>query len=84
MKKLLQTLQTETFVLDRVLEVHEGTGPVGALRLRLVAVKDGNPADEEEFQRRVNDERGRERYNPRVLLDLDYWELMPKRAAASS
>ena len=28
---------------------------------------------------RVPDGKGGERYDPRVLLDMDYFELMPKR-----
>lgn len=71
---------TTLYAYSEVLEAHDLAGPVGALRLRLVGVKDGNPADEPGFERRVTDEKGRERYNPRVVLDLDYWELMPNRA----
>jgi len=41
---------------------------VGALRLRLVAEKGGEPF-------RLKDENGE--YPPEVLLDLDYWALMP-------
>ncbi len=41
---------------------------VGALRLRLVAIKGGAPF-------RLKDEQGR--YLPEVLLDLDYWALCP-------
>lgn len=70
---------TTLYSYTDVLEVHDLPGPVGALRLRLVGVKDGNPADEPGFERRVADEKGRERYNSRVVLDLDYWELMPRR-----
>jgi len=69
---------TTLYAYSDVLEVHDLGGPVGALRLRLVGVKDGNPADEPDFARRIRDENARERYNPRVVLDLDYWELMPK------
>jgi 2-methylfumaryl-CoA hydratase len=72
---------TTLYAYSDVLETHDLPGPVGALRLRLVGVKDGNPADEPDFERRVTDEKGRERYNPRVVLDLDYWELMPRRSA---
>jgi 2-methylfumaryl-CoA hydratase len=55
---------------------------LGALRLRLVAVKNADPA-QEDVPLRVRDEAsGRESYNPAVVLDLDYWLLMPKRAAA--
>ncbi|MFD2740364.1 MaoC family dehydratase [Sulfitobacter aestuarii] len=42
---------------------------VGAIRLRLVATKDGDPF-------RLKGEDGK--YLPEVLLDLDYWALMPK------
>ena len=42
---------------------------VGAIRLRLVATKGGDP-----FQLRGEDGK----YSPDVLLDLDYWALMPK------
>jgi 2-methylfumaryl-CoA hydratase len=41
---------------------------VGALRLRLVATR-GEPG-------RLRDEDGK--YLPEVLLDLDYWVLMPR------
>lgn len=52
---------------------------LGALRVRLVAVKNMNPMDEE-IPLRVTDERsGRESYNANVVLDLDYWLAMPKR-----
>ena len=64
-----------------VLEKHERPGKrAGALRLRLVAVSEANPADEPDFPLRLKDDKGRERYNPRVLLDMDFWELMPRRA----
>ncbi len=42
---------------------------VGAVRLRLVAVKDGAP----DFALKGDDGK----YHPDVLLDLDYWVLMP-------
>ncbi|MDP5217435.1 MaoC family dehydratase [Ruegeria sp. 2205SS24-7] len=54
---------------SEVLEKAETDTPgVGAIRLRLVATKGGEP-----FQLRT--EEGR--YCPEVLLDLDYWALMP-------
>ncbi|MCL6282894.1 MaoC family dehydratase [Ruegeria sp. 2012CJ41-6] len=54
---------------SEVLEKAETATPgVGAIRLRLVATKGGEP-----FQLRT--EEGR--YRPEVLLDLDYWALMP-------
>ncbi|MBM4265274.1 MAG: hypothetical protein FJ144_01455 [Deltaproteobacteria bacterium] len=63
-----------------VLEKHDRPGKkAGALRLRMVAVSEANPADEPDFPLRLKDDKGRERYNPRVLLDMDFWELMPRR-----
>jgi 2-methylfumaryl-CoA hydratase len=47
-----------------------GRGDVGALRLRTVAVKDHPCAD---FPDRAG-----EGYHPAVVLDLDYWVLMPR------
>ncbi len=43
---------------------------VGAVRLRLVAVKHGAPA----YALKGEDDK----YHPDVMLDLDYWALMPK------
>lgn len=55
---------------SEVLDKAETPGPgVGAIRLRLVAVKSGAP----EFALRGEDGK----YLPQVLLDLDYWALMP-------
>ncbi|MCX7644245.1 MAG: MaoC family dehydratase [Rhodobacteraceae bacterium] len=60
------TVRAWSEVLDRA----ETTAPgVGALRLRLVAVKAGAPP----FA--LKDPEGR--YLPDVLLDLDYWALVP-------
>jgi 2-methylfumaryl-CoA hydratase len=60
------TVRAWSQVLDRA----ETTAPgVGALRLRLVAVKDGTPP----FALRD----GAGIYLPGVLLDLDYWALLP-------
>ena len=56
---------------SEVLDTAETTAPgVGAIRLRLVAVKHGAP----EFALKGEDGT----YLPDVLLDLDYWALMPK------
>lgn len=56
-----------------------GAPAAGTLRLRLVAVKNADPLAED-VPLRVKDERtGREGYDPRVVLDLDYWVMMPKR-----
>ena len=49
-------------------EISEG---IGALRLRLVAVKGGETL--------AGDLRGEDgKYLPHVLLDLDYWALIPR------
>ena len=64
-----------------VLDTAQLSDRLGALRLRLVAVKNMNPM-EEEIPLRVRDERsGREAYHGNVVLDLDYWLAMPKRDA---
>jgi 2-methylfumaryl-CoA hydratase len=47
-----------------------GRKDVGALRLRTIATKDHPCAD---FPYKVGDE-----YDPAVILDLDYWVLMPR------
>jgi 2-methylfumaryl-CoA hydratase len=55
---------------SEVLGKAETTAPgVGAIRLRLVAQRAGHPP----FEARD----GSDRYLPHVLLDLDYWALMP-------
>jgi 2-methylfumaryl-CoA hydratase len=54
---------------SEVLDTAETSAPgVGAIRLRLVATKGGAP-----FTLRSDDGK----YDPNVLLDLDYWALMP-------
>jgi 2-methylfumaryl-CoA hydratase len=59
------TVRAWSEVLDRA---ETGAPGVGALRLRLVATKGGAP-----FALRGEDGK----YLPEVLLDLDYWALMP-------
>ncbi|KIC38015.1 MaoC family dehydratase [Leisingera sp. ANG-M7] len=55
---------------SEVLDKSDTAAPgVGAIRLRLVATKGGDP-----FQLKGEDGK----YLPDVLLDLDYWALMPK------
>ena len=60
------TVRAWSEVLDTAETTHPG---VGAIRLRLVAVKHGAPA----FALKGEDGK----YLPEVLLDLDYWALMP-------
>ena len=54
-----------------------GQPRLGALRLRLVAVKNVDPAVEP-VTRMVAGENG-QAYDPRVVLDLDWWGLIPRR-----
>jgi len=60
------------FAWSEVLETAElpGRDDVGALRLRTIATKDRPCAD---FPLKNGDE-----YDPAVILDLDYWVLMPR------
>jgi 2-methylfumaryl-CoA hydratase len=60
------TVKAWTEVLDKADTPAPG---VGAIRLRLVATKGGQP-----FALRGEDGK----YRPEVLLDLDYWALMPQ------
>ena len=70
------TLFAWTEVLERI---DLGRPDAGALRLRLVGVKNLDP-NQEPIDLRVKDaESGREQYHPNVVLDLDYTVLMPKR-----
>jgi 2-methylfumaryl-CoA hydratase len=62
------TLYAWSEVLDKA--AIAGRGDVGALRLRLVATKDHPCAD---FPDKTGDT-----YHPAVVLDLDYWALMPR------
>ncbi len=61
------------FVWSEVLDKAEcrGRSDIGALRLRTVATKDHPPAD---FPLKGDDGK----YLPHVVLDLDYWVLMPR------
>ena len=60
------------FAWSEVLAVAElpGRKDLGALRLRTIATKDRTCAD---FPLKADDE-----YDPAVILDLDYWVLMPR------
>ena len=72
------TLYAWTDVLERI---ELGRADAGALRLRLVAVKNLDP-NQEAIELKTRDaERGRDRYHANVVLDLDYTVLMPKRPA---
>lgn len=60
------TIKAWSEVLDKA---ETGVSGVGALRLRLVATKGGAP-----FALKTDEGR----YQPNVLLDLDYWALIPQ------
>jgi 2-methylfumaryl-CoA hydratase len=72
------TIYAWTEVLDTA-EV-PGHPRLGALRLRLVAVKNVDPMTES-VTRMVDGERG-PAHDPRVVLDLDWWGLIPRGAVA--
>ena len=63
--------------VDDGLAALPGRDDLGALRLRMVAVKNLNPLEEEIPLKVEND--GREGYHPNVVLDLDYWASIPTR-----
>jgi 2-methylfumaryl-CoA hydratase len=69
------TLYAWTEVLERI---DLGRPDAGALRLRLVGVKNLDP-NENEVSLKVAGESGREQYHANVVLDLDYTVLIPKR-----
>ena len=77
------TLYAWTDVLERI---DLGRDDAGALRLRLVGVKNLDPR-QEPIELKTKDpsagsgqaQSGREQYHPNVVLDLDYTVLMPKR-----
>ena len=68
------TLFAWTDVLEKI---DLGRRDAGALRLRLVGVKNRDPNTEEQ-PFKVADDSGRERYHENVVLDLDYTVLMPR------
>jgi 2-methylfumaryl-CoA hydratase len=68
------TIYAWSEVLDRA--PLSGRADAGALRLRLVATRD-RPCRDFPLQD------GDGRYLPEILLDLDYWALIPRRAAAA-
>jgi len=67
------------YAYSEVLDVKplEGRTDCGAVRARLVGVKNHDPA-KEPFPAKVEKD-GKKRYDPRVVLDLDYWLLVPRR-----
>jgi 2-methylfumaryl-CoA hydratase len=70
------TIYAWTEVLAR--EELPGRRDLGALRLRLVAVKNVDPRAEP-VTLKVAGDGDKQDYDPRVVLDLDYWALIPRR-----
>lgn len=70
------TIYAYSEILDKA-DIPGQTG-VGALRVRLVALKDVGPT-QAGFPLRVSKD-GRDTYHHNVVLDLDYWLVAPKRA----
>ncbi len=70
------TLYSFTDVLERA----EFDSSRGALRLRLIVLKNEQPHSVGNFQIKLpNPTNTKETYNSNVVLDLDYWELIAKR-----
>ena len=70
------TLFAWTDVLERI---DLGRDDAGALRLRLVGVKNLDP-NQESIELKTRDEKsGRDQYHENVVLELDYTVLMPRR-----
>jgi 2-methylfumaryl-CoA hydratase len=67
------TLYAYSEVLDRA-ELEGHGGRLGALRLRLVAVKNVDPTREEVLLRDADG-----KYDSRVVLELDHWALIPRK-----
>ena len=67
------TLYSFTDVLEKV----EFSERHGALRLRLIVVKNEQPEQVKNFQIKGSEER-KEVYNSNVILDFDYWEPLAK------
>jgi 2-methylfumaryl-CoA hydratase len=70
------TLYAWTDVIERI---DLGRPDAGALRLRLIALKDLDPNKEPVEVKTRDPESGRESYHPNVVLDLDYTVLMVRR-----
>ncbi|MBI1784981.1 MaoC family dehydratase [Candidatus Sumerlaeota bacterium] len=71
-----ETLYAFTDILDK--KEIPGRADCAALRLRLVAVKNLDPM-KEAVDIKVKDDKGGEKYHPNVVLDLDYYALVPNK-----
>jgi 2-methylfumaryl-CoA hydratase len=71
------------FSLTKVQDKHELGASEGALRLRLIVVKNERPRNG--FEPMVVDRSTKKsRYHPNVVLDLDYWEVVARRGSHAS
>jgi 2-methylfumaryl-CoA hydratase len=70
------TLYTFTEVLNKL--PFSSESKVGALRLRMIVVKNEPVKNIEKFSIQIDDPKkpGKKKYHPNVVLDLDYWEQM--------
>lgn len=69
------------YAFTDVVEKVELDEKVGALRLRMIVLKNEDPAsfsDPASFVIQTPDERGRLRHHSSIILDLDYWELVAR------
>lgn len=73
------TLYAFTEVLDKWKVA--GRSDVGALRLRLVGLKNARPADVPSTTRSID---GAKKHDPAVVLDLDHTVVIPRRSSTSS
>jgi 2-methylfumaryl-CoA hydratase len=69
------TIYARSEILDKA--ALPGRSDCGALRVRLTAIKNADPT-KEQIPLKVQKD-GAESYHPNVVLDLDYWLLIPKR-----
>ena len=70
------TIYAWTDVAERV-EL-AGRDDVGALRLKMYACKNHNPMIDP-FESHLASTGGKPTLDPRILLELDYWALIPRR-----
>lgn len=75
------TLYAFTEVLDK--QPLPRRSDAGALRLRLIAVKDHDPGAEPLEIKVYDTKMSKETYHPAVVLDLDYWVMAPTRSGAA-
>lgn len=73
------TIYAFSDVLDVVPMGHDAA----ALNIRMIAVKNSDPA-QEAFEIQVSGDGGKKSYHPSVVLDLDAWVLMPSEQVLSS